>query len=202
MSEAKELKRILLGLVLTLILPPAPAGADFKPNLKDAYIEREFEWAAYIHARNSNSFLNYPQSRLTPLTKVSVTFRDGVKSPTKMYEEFWYHHGKPLGMRRLNELTVKTDKVGAIVLGGPEDSADSTHALVNALMRLLLDTQLRHLSTSVVIIPKDQFDDITTALAEYNFRTNEEPPTSGEQFSITLRSAPYGYERVLFLQRQ
>lgn len=201
MNEAKALTRILLLLILTLIVRPA-AGADIKPNLKDAYIEREFEWAAYIHARNSNSFLNYPQSRLTPLTKVSVTFRDGVKSPAKMYEEFWYHYGKPLGMRRLNEFTVKADKVGAIVLGGPEDSANSTHALVNALVRVLLDTQLRHLSTSVVIVPKDQFDDITTALAEYNFRTNDEPPTSGEQFSITLRSTPYGYERVLFLQRQ
>jgi hypothetical protein len=197
----KNLKFMLIvASALASVVSPIPANADIKPNLKDAYIEREFEWAAYVHARKSTSFLNYPQSRLTPMTKVSVTFRDGIKSPTNMYEEFWYHRGKPVGMRRINDVTAKPDKLGAIVLGGQDDSADSTQALVNALARLVIDFQLRHLVTSVVIVPKDHFGEIVSALSDYKFRATDTPPSSGEQFSLTLRSAPYGYEQVLFLQ--
>jgi hypothetical protein len=196
-------KAALIGLCVLLfaVVSSTASNAEIKPNMKDHYIRREFEWSAFIHAAEAKNYLTYNFSTLKPLTKVSVAFREGSGS-TVLYEEFFYTGGKVLGLHRRKQLVIDKDRVGAIVLGGERlGEPSSGRAVVNALARVMLDFQLRRLVTDVVIVPQENYHEVVQYLAKYGFRANDIPPSDGEQFSFTLRSTPYGFENRMFLSR-
>jgi hypothetical protein len=191
------MNRIFVLLLIALFTCALPLGAQIKPSMKDPYIQREFEWSAFVHVSRVDNYLNYRGSTLSPITKVSVTYRDGTDK-TKMYEEFFYHRGKVLGMHRRAPLLSADDSPGAIVLGG--DLSTDCRACINTLMRVIVDFQLKHRITTVVMVPEDDYADVMSELSDYGFYKRDSIPSDGPQFSFLLRSNPYGQEDMVYLK--
>jgi len=109
----------------------------------------------------------------------------------RIYEEPWYHKGMPVGSRRFSQLDIATRNIGAIVVGASDVQAEQSQAISNALVRLMLDLQLKRISTGIVIVPTDSYDEIAACLGRYNFFTNTNIDLQpGPQMSIHLRSYP------------
>ncbi|MBS1955761.1 MAG: hypothetical protein JST89_16375 [Cyanobacteria bacterium SZAS-4] len=172
-----------------------PCVAEIDGKLLDPYLQREFNWAMFIDLQEDKPFLNYPGSRLNPITQLRVTcgsFERGMsnqadKTPAKLYEEFWYHDDTPIGLRRYRSLDIQSNQIGAIFLGGRGTNAT---AAAKVLLRLVIELDLRQLSPSVVVVPRDKYDLIASELGRYSFFPRM-AAMSSQQFSIHLRSHPY-----------
>lgn len=200
MSERSLPIVLLLSLVLTV---PPVRSSDEEPraSMKEQTVRNTYAWSAFIHVARAKNYLNYNGSTLKPVTKVSITLRQG-KGPTELYEELFYHDGKALGMHRKNVGFVRPDQaeVGTIILGGELTSAaDFPVAAVNALARLLIDFQLRRLVPAAVVVPRSAYESVFAEMQHYGFRVRQTLPTDGPQYSIVLRSVPAAEEAHLFL---
>jgi len=197
----------LLAIVLIALLCPPPCLADINADLEDAgivdtYLQREFDWVMRVDIHDTD-YANYRKSQLRPLTEVAVSFRSfqrGVSlsdKPSELYEEFWYHQGTPVGMRRFRTLNIAPNHFGTIVVG---TVGDHCAAAANVVIRLLLDLALKNVATSVVLVPQDKYDQIAAELARNNFfptvQGNENP-----QINIHLRAYPSGKDRYYFFHQ-
>jgi hypothetical protein len=197
---------LLIALVLLVVpawLAGLPADAQTKPSMKGGNIRRNYDWSAFIHAAPAKNYLSYAGSTLHPLTKVSVTLRQATGA-TAMYEEFWYQRGKVLGVHRKKNTFQQADRdqMGAIVIGGEiDDDPSAVESCVNALARLLIDFQLKHLVTEDVVVPQDSFQTVLGEMRNYGFITRDTIPLDGPQFSIVLRSDPFVDEARLYLAK-
>jgi hypothetical protein len=204
----QHLLRLLVVVFLSTLIQ-SPSKAAFKPDLIDSYLEREYDWAMFIDTHELKSYLDYPGTQLRPLTKARVNFRwfprgvNFAKTSAKVYEEFWYHRGIPVGSRRHNQLNIPSNKIGAIVLGrfrDKDNSNDQSAAASNALIRILIDLQLKETVAGVVMVPADIYDDIAGGLSRYRFSAKMEPG-QGRQMSIHLRSYPAGRDGYYFFNK-
>ncbi len=184
----------LLGICFAFVCQ-FPSAAEIDAKLMDPYLQKEFNWAMYIDLEEDKPFLNYAGSRLNPLTQLRVTtssFQRGTtktldSAPAQVYEEFWYHEETPVGLRRYRALDIKSNEIGAIFLGG---KGNNVAAAAKVLLRLALDLDLHQLSPGIVVVPLDKYDLIASELGRYSFFPRM-LATSGQQFSIHLRSHPY-----------
>lgn len=199
----------MFSLALALVyLVAAPALAEFSPNLLDAYLEREFDWAMYVDIRNLDHYLKYKGSRLHPLTRGRVYFnsyihprRPGVSTQqSQVYQDLWYHQGQPLGLRRRSALNIEKGTTGTIVISQYADENGQAKCAANAIVRLLVELQLKDIVVGTVIVPQDKYKDIVGALEHYGFRIQPQA-AGGKQLSICLRSHPHEKEEYLFLQQ-
>jgi hypothetical protein len=147
-------------------------------DLPDDYLGSEFAWTMILNLPDTNYYLNYQGSKLWPVTKVEVysrTYRqDGKPIPPKntLYEEFWYHKQVPLGLRRHTQIVISPQTDGALIVCPAESCTINTQrppAIANALIRLLVDVQFRNSVIGLVLVPRDEYEGIADALAQYNF---------------------------------
>ena len=184
-----------------------PGCAELKPDLLDAYLERELDWAMFIELPGSNHYLNYAGSQLYPLTIMRINFRAfgrGTGAPgdsAKIYEELWYHKGKPVGSRRYSQLDIPTRHIGAIVVGAIDNKNEQSQAVANALVRLVLDLQLKKISPAIVLVPNGSYDQIAEGLGRYNF-VPDILGLDGPQMSIHLRSYPQNKEHYFYYSKR
>jgi hypothetical protein len=189
-----------------LISSALPAHCEIDSQLDDEYLESQFDWAMYLEAREVKYYLNYEGSKLKPLTRVNVYFRafpdandqPGDKHPSKAYEDLWYHKGVLIGLRRKNELDIEHKKIGILIVGKPPAGTQFDAVLCNAVVRLVLDLQFRHIVVSVVQVPILDYDQFTGNLASLKFYPNSEPH-EGKQLSLHIRSYPQGREDYYYL---
>ncbi|MDZ4731732.1 MAG: hypothetical protein SH820_17520 [Xanthomonadales bacterium] len=199
--NAKWLLLVLVGLALLCQLP---CGAEFEPELSHSYLQTQFAWAMYIDSCEVNHYLNYPGSSLHPLTKVRIRYRyfphDGrpVNWPAKTYDEFWYHDGKPVGLRRNAEINLNKNDIGVIVIGQAADHFNSISSTSDALVRLLVNLQLQRAVVGAVIVPPDQYDPLLANLERYGFSSTMKQ-VSGPQMKIHLRCDSGSRETYLCL---
>ncbi len=185
----------LLAAMCLAFVCQLPSGADIDATLMDPYLQKEFNWAMYIDLHEDKPFLNYPGSRLNPLTQISVTYSTFQRTltnrpdrvPAQIYEEYWYHEETPIGLRRYRSIELESNQIGAIYLGGRGNNAA---AAAKVLLRLAIELDLQQLSPSLVVVPLDKYDLIASELGRYSFFPRM-IATSGRQFSIHLRSYPY-----------
>ncbi len=193
--------------ILASVLPPA-AQSDVNPNLVDNYLERQFDWAMYVDVRNLDHYLNYKGSRLRPLTRARVYYNKYTRphvigttvGQSLVYQDLWYYQGKPVGLRRRAKLAIEPETVGTIVAGNFSGVPGQAEAATNAMVRLLVEMQLRNIVITNMVVPGDQFQNILDCLRYYRFHIAN-TPTDGKQLSILLRSLPPGREEYLYLQR-
>lgn len=146
----------------------------------------------YIDSREVNHYLNYRGSTLNPLTKVRIRYRyfphDGrpVTWPAKTYDELWYHDGKPVGLRRSAEISLRKNDMGVIVIGQTADRSKSDLATADALVRLLVNLQLQRAAVGAVMVPPDQYDPLLANLGRYRFFATKKQ-VKGPQMKIHLR---------------
>jgi hypothetical protein len=189
---------LLAGICLAF-MSQLPCGAEIDPNLVDPILQKEFQWAMFIEMNDNKPYLNYPGSKLNPLTLFRVTantFQQGKNitsnsTPAQLYEVFWYRDEVPIGMRRFRALNIGANQIGAIFLGR---TGNNSVAAAKVLVRLAVELDLQELQTSVVEVPLDQYDVITSELAHYSFLPRMSA-SKGRQFSIHLRSYPYSKDK-------
>lgn len=165
----------------------------------DDYLETEFDWAMFVEAKEVKHYLSYEGSLLKPLTKVRIYYRV-FPHPAKVYEDLWYSKDALIGLRRQNKLNIKKGKIGIVVVGKAKTRSDHSPALANALVVLALDLQFRQIVKSVVLVPLEQYDQITANLANYRFLHQTEPPEEGKQMSIHIRSSPGGKDEYYYMR--
>jgi hypothetical protein len=197
---------LLISLAVTFVGGSLNA-AEIKLNLKDERLETECDWAMYLDAQEMQQFLNYPKSTLHPLTRVRISYRafprindeEGSAPPTnsKTFEEVWYAHRTPIGLRRRMQLQIKPESLGMIVLG-PAQKKESCQALSHALVRLLVELQFKQAITSTVVVPEENFDQIAEGLSYYHFEPGLRN-AEGKQMSIMLSSASSTRQETFFL---
>ncbi len=199
-------------LALTVLFAGTPSSADMQvanKDLQDEYLTTEFDWAMYLDVQDLKKYLSYQGSQMHPLTKVSVYTRSFPKDQmlpaetSKLFEEIWYRGKQPVGIRRFTNFSVPVQKIGALVVGklpdGP-DKQDSSPAVANALVRLLVELQVKQVLAEVALVPAEKYAEIGSALERYHFAPTKKI-TEGPQMSIRLRNYPFTLEETYYYQK-
>ena len=134
---------LLAGISLAF-MSQLPCGAEIDPNLVDPILQKEFQWAMFIEMNDNKPYLNYPGTKLNPLTLLRVTantFQQGMNitansTPAQLYEDFWYSEEVPIGLRRFRALNIGTNQIGAIFLGR---AGNNNVAAAKVLVRLAVN---------------------------------------------------------------
>lgn len=189
----KTLRRAALLIVAALCFQLSSSAA-LTPGLSDDYLNREFRWIMFLDCQDVEHYLNYPGSRLKPLTKVRVTLRTPPQA-AKPYHDFWYHRSLPIGARRFDHLSIPAGQFGAIVVQ-PTTSRNSAYsdAIMDAILRLVLEMYTKQMAPTVVLVPEADYDLIVAGLGRYNFIANVNPETMQGAY-LSIRFRPYPYDR-------
>jgi hypothetical protein len=178
-------------------------------DIPDAYLAQQFPWALIIDLPDANSYLQYPNSKIWPITKVRVNLRtyenkNSDAYQNTFYEALWYHYHLPAGLRRYSEITLPEQSRGAIVVCpgyGTANPLQRPLAVTDTIVRLVADVTLRHASAVIVLVPQDDYDCIAEGLHEFHFF----PQIPGQPIAgigLLLRAYPAGSEGRFYLQKQ
>ena len=180
---------------------------DLAAALPDENLRAEYEWAIILDQSDLNSMLNYGGSKVWPLTKVRVQYRpykegdNSVPPSGILYEDVWYHDESTLGLRRYNEISIAERSFGAIVICpgklNEEHRRSRALAMVDSIMRLVVDVQLRNAETTVVLVPANSYDDISEALGTFNFFAAT-PGIPLSPLNIHVRAYPEGADQFFY----
>lgn len=209
--------RIGLALLLASILSFGFSGSscfasisEMSEDLPDDYLGTEFAWVMVLNSSDAKYYLNYPGSKLSPLTKVAVRYRafpqksQSTIPTTTSYEDLWYKGEVPVGLRRYNDIAIPYLSNGAMIFCPAEDQPDldkRASAIADAIVRLLVDVQLRMGVTALVLVPNEDYESVAAALTQFNFF----PAGNGvtiQPINMRLRAYPAGKDQMLFLQSQ
>lgn len=201
-----------LAIVLVFCLNTAGFGAvkEMTQALPDDYLGTQLDWAILLDLPDTSYYLNYPGSKLWPVTKVSVHFRsyrqDARRAPTTdtFYEELWYHKQAVLGMRRFHQFSIPQYSMGAIIVCPADSQSDLSlraPAITDAILRLLVDIQFRNGVTGLVMVPQNEYENIADALAQYNFFAPD-GHSRMRAISVHMRGYPEGKDTLFYLQNQ
>ncbi len=184
-----------------------PCAAEITPDLLDPTLEQQYDWAMYMDVHNLKSYLTYPTARLNPLTNLRVIYRPlarGIRAANakkaRVYEEFWYHEGMPVGLRRNHQLEIASNKFGIIYVQPRDGENNHTPAIANALVRIMVDLWLNNIVAGYVVVPYSQYDQMASELGRYGFFPHLRI-AEGAQLSIHLRSNPKGRDEFYFFQK-
>ena len=94
----------LISIGDTLICHPAYGTNPDDEPFSDARLDKLYDWVVYLDVNELPGYLNYPGSRLHPLSQVRISCRtaarigshDDVASPI-LYEDFWYANETAVG---------------------------------------------------------------------------------------------------------
>lgn len=196
-------------LMLTMLLSWAsPVTADKIEPFSDNWFNRQFDWVVSLKLDTMDRFLKYPSSTMNPITRVAIDYRftpnrfsrkDRITDRQK-YEELWYHDGKAVGCKRYQTLELSSSEQGCLYIRPDPKVGDSIRELTNAIVRLVLDVYDKKSILASIIVPKDNFENFATALAQYHFfkLTMVYPGGPGNNMSIHVMSDPYGMERYYY----
>ena len=183
---------------------------DMTEDLPDDYLGTNLAWAMVLNLPDADYYLNYPGSKLSPLTKVEVRYRafpqksQWTTPTTTSYEDLWYKGEVPVGLRRHNDIAIPRLSNGAIIVCPADYESDLNKrapAIADAIVRLLVDVQFRLGVRALVLVPQEEYDNIAAALAQFNFF----PAGNGvtiQPVNMRLRGYPDGKDRMFFLQPQ
>jgi len=203
-SGIQKLLAPLLAVLLALFCQSI-SDAEIKLNLRDSFLQNQCDWAMYLDVQDLNQYLNYENSQLHPLTRVRLTYRSfpraaksSAQTDSTTYEEFWYFHRVPLGLKRYRQLQFEPNSLGMIVIGTASGGNDQLAALTNALIRLLIEQQFSNIATTIVLVPESSYAQVAETLKFYHFHTNLKAK-EGKQMSIHLCSNSTTKEDYFYL---
>lgn len=192
---------------MMLIFEADKTSADVTADLLDPRLEEQYDWAMFVDVHELKGYLQYPGSRLYPLTDVRVIYRPLAKGKrgadyvkAKVYEEFWYHNHIPVGLKRNEQLKIAPDKFGIIYVQPRDGEGDHLDATANAVVRIAADLWLNDVLLGYVVVPYNLFDQMVSELGRFNF-SKSASINSGAQLTIHLRSNPAGRDQIFFYQK-
>ena len=180
---------------LWLVLCPACSAQEL-PLEEDPRMRAE--WILTINVTRLDTFLNYKGSRLHPVTRLSIAYRhlrpSGERSQPVLYEDLWYHDGKPIGCKRFNNLDIRGGDSILIHVLRTTDVFSETAAVANAIVRCMLDTTLKLSTAQSVIAPSEMLRVLADAMGQYDFFEQTVRPDQAVRASVgvSLRSEPDG----------
>lgn len=168
-------------------------------------LDRQYDWSIFLESLEVTNYLNYKGSKLHPLTKVRIFIQKSPRGNTEredtepfVYEDFWYYNGRCIGMHRKHKMGLPKDSSGVIVLRKCADKSNQAVAATNAALRVLVDLQLAQVSTNLLMVSPENYEEIAAALSEFGFFRGI-IPSSGKQLGLDLRSYPHGREERFYL---
>lgn len=203
----------VLGLLGVIFVGNAPSYSEIiRTDSDNEYLQREFDWAMFLDLQEQSHLLKYQSSSLNPLTKVQINFKPcsrgkGEKAPkgnSRIYEEIWYKRTIPLGSKRHFIFDNAPHEQGILVLRSIGAAPERVQIAVNAIMRLLIDLQIKRMPVAVVAVPLEHYDRVASAFEYYRFAKvslDTETKMSGKQFHIRLQSYPTARDERYFLQK-
>ncbi len=181
-------------------------SGDF--TLGDSTLNERYDWVITINVKIQKDYLNYKTSSLTPMTKLSVAYRETPRlkqnanrnTDVVQFEELWYHDCSAIGCRRYCPLGLTPGEQGIIRVIPSDDASRSSCAIANAITRLLLDVGLLRCSLTAVFVPLDAVDAVISDFAKFNFQYLTPSPEKAVQSSMMLflSSDPPKVKRYLY----
>lgn len=168
-------------------------GASFAQTAIEPLPEKfedSADWVICLEAKPMREYLKFPKSPIVPLMNVEVTYKirnqdTNAWGKTKFYETFWYHQGKPQGVRRHEKLTLPVDSSGVIKIRQNGETAAELKALTNAALRLLPDIYLHQSTLLFVLYPNSSCNQADSELSTFRFYKVKK--TTGDIETLTLR---------------
>ncbi len=174
----------------------------------DSKSNQQYNWIVFVDAGTLKNYMSYSGSKLNPVDQFVVTYRQtasqfilrGVSAPVfapVKYEEFWYHTGAAIGLRRYNELPVPKDLQGALYFRAAQEDKVLEHPLsaANLVTRLLLEIHLNNSIVAAVLVPDDAFDQVAGDLEHFNFLPVKQSVVGGSK-SLSFRLESYPLQKV------
>jgi len=199
-----------LLLALLCIVTAAPVRAEMAAPDQEKIIKRQFQWVFYVDMDALPQVMNYKGSTLTPVVRFVVTYvrtnsflgrNYQAASPIK-YEELWYCNGQALGQRRFGDVFPGPMEQGCIyfrAMHGDDSLCTYTKDVSDCMVRLVMDTYVKHSIMAGAFIPIGCFDQIASDLGLYNFFLMEVATGGmGENMSLHLQSYPKGSDKYLY----
>ncbi len=173
------------------------------------------DWVVTIKTSTLEKCLDYPDSNLKPVVRASVYFEQGLGELSEeekeiqkrgappdeevtftKYEDIFYSHLHPLGLKRYLALRIKEGTPGIIKII-PSNSAsrqEEANAAANATVRLFLNLYLNKTALRSILVPRDLFDPYVSELQRYGFRIENVVPGQFNRalVMISVRSEPAG----------
>lgn len=133
------------------------------------------EWTVVIDTKLLDRCLRYPGSRLAPIIKASINFKQPTREETAqptIYEDVYYSHCHVIGLRRHHALDIRPGTQGVIYVSGSSSNlrAEEACAAANALVRVFLDLYVKKAPLRFVIVSREFFDMLIAGLQRYGFR--------------------------------
>jgi len=155
------------------------------------------EWQMTITPQKFQRYLDYPGSKLHPLTKVTVTYMQPPNTPLTVYEDLYYTNSQAVGCKRQKDpITIKPGTAGIIKISGIEQN--QSYAAANAVLRVFLDVSLRQCMTKYIQVPYDSFDNVVMSLCNLGMHRHR---TTGPESGVTLQIvADKGGQSVILFQ--
>jgi len=111
--------------------------------------------------------------------------KGGTKEAVR-YEELFYHDAQPLGLRRHTPLPLKNGWQGAIRLTLKDHESYHAGALANAIVRMILDAQVKNCTTPHVLVPPNMVTPICDELRRFNFYSADESSFGSEATALFI----------------
>ncbi len=196
-------------LVLVCLSLPLSAQATVDDverfNISDDYeMDRRFDWTITVKTTPTPNVLNYASATLKPMSRLYVDYRmtprlnvENKKQPIS-YEEVWFHEQHAVGCRRYHILDLPAGYQGAIRVVPTPGAIANGGAVANCIARLALDVGLRKCIVTVVFVPQDIFEQVSSHLTDFGFSLGED--NSGQAVPLFLFSDPAGLKSTLYLR--
>jgi hypothetical protein len=131
-------------------------------------------WRIFLSARVLKNYLNYKTSGLYPVTEVTVAYKvRDLKTwewqPQRTYEKFWFSNGKAIGLKRYEQLPITAAMSGNVVVLQTADNSEQSAPIVGTVLNLYVQLQLKNIQFGGVIVPKEDFDQLSAELARHMF---------------------------------
>lgn len=192
----------------------------FSLSTSQPTLGRNADWVVSIKTNVVEKALNYPNSKLHPLIRTSVSFEQGLLEqtpvdkelakkgaepdldiPQTLYEYHYSSHFRTVGMRRFQELSIKPGTTGTLRISTSRSNLqqEEANAAANATVRLFLDLYMNKMPLRSVIVQGEIFDQYLQEMQRYGFRNFVVVP--GQLVSaivvLNIRSEPSGRQQYM-----
>jgi hypothetical protein len=155
-----------------------------------------------LTAERVPNYLKYSDSKLTPVVRVKVAYREIDKNRNNrevQYEEYWYADGNPVGLVRHCQFVPHGCQI-MLRVNQQQIETSEMEPLANALVRLYLDTNLNDNVLYSCIVPDQSFNDMLTAFKSQRFfapGVQDVAVALDPSINLPLHSATSGINKVL-----
>ena len=193
----------IFGAIAALFMIALSNGAVLADDLG-----RGYDWTVLIKTEPMENYLS--KTNLSGVEKLNIHYYKGDKDDKKPthYQKFYYHKGRPLGLERMGEF-MKEEGNGAMKEEGGENvrfvlshkngkaTKAEKDAAANAILRIVLDCQLKKNHITVVSVPDASLDGVADGLVHNRCEIIPQTPGDVEKprtdtFNLFLKSEPEG----------